>query len=729
MSNKSPNFLTCPAFPELPPSQEHPVEEQNSHGASESTGAKEQNVANPFEQPIFESSDPVSSAETDARRQMPDKQLSKKKRKFGWWIFGAIVGVVLVLTVPAGIAVSRAGVAAGVAKQHLNSAQEKMMKLDIDGAKVDINFAQKELAVVRDNLPRVGFWRDLPFIGTQIRALEDATAAGIGTLDSMLDMMDVASSIIGALRGGAEVSTGLDIVIEPTRKFEDLTREERLSLLSKLNNQLSQLRLARDKMALALELWNRVPQDQLASPVRLALKPLADALPVLQRALDEAVPMIEVLLPITGYPEPHRFLVVLQNADELRPGGGFIGNVGTVSTDAGEITEFEFTDVYNIDNPVSGVWKETPPEPIRQYLGLNNWFLRDANWSPDFPTSADRVLDFYIRESELQAHAPLSNPPSTYVALEPGLFEALLRMTGPLTVDGKTFNAENFFEKLEFEVEVGWHQQGLPVEKRKEIVSRLGQELVKKLFSLPAARWPEVLDVLTLALERKQIMIYSRDPGLLRLLDARGWTARTKSQTGDFVWVVDANLAALKTDGAMNKSVTYNLDATDPQEPKVTVNLEYTNTAKGFEDYRYTRYRTYTRVYVPEGSELIESQGAMQDDLNKTGGKLIPGKVDVFNELGKTVYGAFWSIEPNSTGNLSFTYRLPPYIAKQIRQNEYQLDWSKQPGADETNLTVNLLFDKNIKSATPSEERNKWGDARYEYQTDSLMDRSFVIKF
>ncbi|MBI4138768.1 DUF4012 domain-containing protein [Candidatus Uhrbacteria bacterium] len=687
MPNDTPNFLICPAFPELPPSSSPSQEKPNT--------------------PI-----PAEPRHRHVAR---------------WIALGAALLLVLML-IPPGISLTRAWNAGRTAERSISAAREKLLTQDVEGAKTDLDAARASLLSFRDELQKLGSLRDLPALGLQIRALEDAASAGSQTLYSAADILDIAVVILDALRSGAETSGGLQAGIAPTRRFEDLSKEEKRELLQKFSNELPRLRLARDKMDLALTLWSRVPQDGLASPIQTALRPLAEAIPVMKKALDEAVPLLEALLPMSGYPEPRRYLVALQNADEIRPSGGFIGTIGTMTWDAGELSEFAFTDVYNIDNPVSAFWKETPPEPLARYLGAANWFLRDANWSPDFPTSAERVLDFYVREAELQLHAPLPHRPTTFIAFEPGFFRELLAFTGPIVVDGKTFTSDNFFEQLEFAVEVGFHQEGIPVEQRKEIIGKLGQELVKKLFALPSARWPEVLDVATQALERKQIMAYSHDADLQPVLESRGWSARAKPTDGDFLWVVDANLAALKTDGAMKKEIRYELDATDPAGPKATVTLRYTNTAKGFGDYRYTRYRTYTRVYVPEGSELISSDGAMKDDLNKTGGKFISGTVDVFKELGKTVYGAFWSVEPGKTGELKFTYRLPPTVNGQ-RSTIYHLDWPKQPGVDNATLTLDLSFDKKLESATPSEDSKKWGDARYEYTTDSLTDRTFEISF
>ncbi len=659
----------------------------------------------------------------------PVKKKKSTARRLVLWFAALFVIVAIAATAPAIYSLAQAGLAAQEAKSALNRAKDKMQKMDAAGALDEVTTAREQLSDAHDALRGVGFWRDVPGIGVQIRSLEDAATAGDQVLNGVQDLLSIVQTLVEAFQGGVSSSGELTTGIAPTKPFKDLSKEEKRDLLQKFSNALPKLRVARDKIDLALDLWSRVPQAELYAPLRTALQPLADNLPTLKQALDESVPLVEVLVPLAGYPEKANYLFLLLNSDEMRPGGGFVGNIGTVSLDAGDISELKFTDVYNIDRPAElKGWKETPPQPIIDRLAMRNWFLRDANWSPDFPTSADKMLDFFNRETTLALGHPLPDQPNAVLALEPGLFKSLLRLTGPITVDGQTFTENDFWDKIQYQVEKGYFVEGIPESQRKDIVGKIGNVMLDKLKALPASRWPEVLDIVTQALERKQIMAYSKNADVMKVLDQRGWTARAKPTNGDFLWVVDANLAAYKTDGVMDKKVKYQIDMTDPQGPTATVTLTYKNTNKVI-DWRYTRYRSYTRVYVPEGRTLISSSGAMKDDRYRTGGVAVPGKVDVMKELGKTVFGAFWSIEPGQTGTLMFKYRILPKDADFIPADSYHLDWQKQPGADKTELTLDLKFGKNIKSAVPAEPQEQWGDARYEYSTDSMVDRVFDIKF
>ena len=686
---ETPNFLTCPAVCELPKErQEGPA-------------------------PVSGSSEPPA----------------KRRRGPSWkfLIFALLViGLLAALVIPA-IAVVRAGIYAQQAKQGLDDVRRLAESGDYAGAQERAAATRTSLQNAGTALGGVGFWRDMPYVGTQVRAIQDVAVVSADSLEGVEDLLSVAQALGDALAQAQEAIPQTQVPVAPNRNYSDLTKEEKRALLETLSRALPKIRMARVKLDVAMTLWEGIPQDRLASPLKNALEPLAKLLPTLKRSLDQAVPLIETLVPLAGYPEPQHYLIALQNADEIRPSGGFIGSVATASLDNGDLKDFEFTDVYAIDKPVMGIWKETPPKPLKDNLGVTAWFMRDANWSPDFPTSADRVLDFYTRELAAQGKAP-KNPPTAFVALEPGLFTSLLRLTGPINVQGVAVNEANFMDVIEDQVERKFLEQGVPVEQRKGFMADVGDQLIKSLQALPSSRWPDVLNAVTLALERKQILVYARSADIQKAVDEHNWGGRAKTTDGDFVWVVDANLAALKTDGVMRKTATYEVDARDPQKPVVTVTLKYRNDAPGT-TWRYTRYRSYTRIYAPEGSQLVSSRGAMAGDLLQTGGKFKAGNVDVMKELGKTVYGAFWAIEPGKTGELSFTYQLPQSVADRLANGDYRLDWMKQPGADDTEINVKLLLPRTVIKADPAEPEAKWGDAVYEAQADTLEDRTFTVQF
>ena len=108
----------------------------------------------------------------------------------------------------------------------------------------------------------------------------------------------------------------------------------------------------------------------------------------------------QIIPDILGWGGQKRYLVLAEDPAELRPTGGFIGTYGVVTFTNGRITERAFHDVYQLDLQ-DGLPYVQPPDALKDHLlGDYPWQLADANWSPDFPTSAQDALRLYALESK-----------------------------------------------------------------------------------------------------------------------------------------------------------------------------------------------------------------------------------------------------------------------------------------------------------------------------------------
>lgn len=648
----------------------------------------------------------------DPETMDPIPAIPQRRRRWGVWIGVLLLVGALLFTAPLIYGGARAGLAAQRAKTSLEAVKSKLQAADLAGAEVAVIQAQVEMENIRLALADLGAWRFMPWIGPQIRALEEVQRSGALAIDGAVTLIQAAGTVQDALASVGVMANVDDLGIAPHRSFKDLSADEKRQVLAKLYGILPDMRLAREKIDLAEQAFKNIPQNDLAGPIRNALAPIAVQLPTLKTRLDQSVSLMEVFIPLMGYPTQKRYLVLLQNSDELRPTGGFIGNVGILDVDAADIRELEFEDVYAVDDPVIGKLKDVPPDILKRELGVTTWYLRDSNWSPDYPQSAARILDVYTRSNELAGQP--TKPLDGVIALQPALFSKLLKITGPIVIEGKEFNSTNFFDEIQYDVEQGFLQNGLPVSQRKEIVAKVGDALVEKLFNQPAARWLDLFDIATQSLQEKDALIYVKDRPLQQLVEAKNWGGNTLSSANDYLWVIDTNLAALKTDGVMDKTINYTLDLRNPNNPVATVKLVYANNysfANRKDAWRYTRYRSYTRLYVPEGSEFISSSSA---------------KPDVFKDLGKTVFGAFWVIEPNKTGTLTFSYRLPASLIPAIRAGNYNLLLQKQPGND-SRVHLDVLLPSNVKKADPAEASAQFGDARYDVTQTINEDKRFSV--
>lgn len=564
-------------------------------------------------------------------------------------------------------------------------------------------------------------WRFMPVLRSYVFTLDESVAAGRSTLTGVQELLDVGELVQEAFAQVGLGAQALQNPLTPNRTFKTLTREEKRLILSRISQALPAIRSAREQMAIALTRWQDVPRKDIAESLRTQLESRIQQFGAMQAQFDQVVKLAEVFLPMSGYPEPKKYLVILQNNQEMRGTGGFIGTVGEVWVDSGDVTKLVFQDVYSVDLPVSGVWNRPSPAPIARWLEQKNLFLRDANWSPDFPATADTLLRQYVEQRE-QAGVPVPALDGL-IAFEPDFFKRLLTVIGPVTVEDQEFRAENFFDALQYDVHMRFHQEGIPTPQRKEVVAKLGDAVFQRVTELPVRRWPELLRAAMTSFEQRDVMLFMRDQALQRAIDARDWAGRTHPTPTDYLRVIDTNMGALKTDGVMEKRILYGLDASHPNELRATVTLRYRNT-NNVPNWRYTRYRDYVRVYVPEGSELISTTGAMEDDLSRTQGRFVPGRVDVYRELGKTVFGAFFAVEPGKTGELQFTYRLPNTALTAVRKGSYELLVQKQPGSY-ARFVMDGRFPGSLTKASPPEESRLFGDALYQHSF--MLDRDTRI--
>src|SRR4030042_5849513 len=87
--------------------------------------------------------------------------------------------------------------------------------------------------------------------------------------------------------------------------------------------------------------------------------------------------------------QPRTFLILLQNNQELRPTGGFMGSYAILKTQDFKLKDLKVEDIYETDGKVSA--HINPPAPIQEAFHLGTWRLRDANWDPNFKSTAETL--------------------------------------------------------------------------------------------------------------------------------------------------------------------------------------------------------------------------------------------------------------------------------------------------------------------------------------------------
>src|SRR5688572_2330750 len=102
---------------------------------------------------------------------------------------------------------------------------------------------------------------------------------------------------------------------------------------------------------------------------------------------------------LLGENEEINYVILLQNDNELRANGGFAGSYAVMNMKNGDFN-IRFEDIYTPDGQLIG--HVDPPEPIQRAFKQGGLRLRDADWEPDFPTTAKKFSWFFEKGNEVK---------------------------------------------------------------------------------------------------------------------------------------------------------------------------------------------------------------------------------------------------------------------------------------------------------------------------------------
>lgn len=386
-----------------------------------------------------------------------------------------------------------------------------------------------------------------------------------------------------------------------------------------------------------------------------------------------------------------QIFVLLENNNELRPTGGFIGSFASLNIDNGSIKSLKVDSIYALDGQLQE--NIVPPEPI---FNVNNrWYLRDANWFVDFPSSAKKLSTFYEKEG--------GETPDIVIAVTPNLIIDLLRLTGPVEMPkyGVTLNPDNFVELTQV---VSSDYATMPENKPKQILADLVPILFDRLAKLSDVQKPDFLAALQKNLNEKHILLYSRNSQLQNLYETFGWSGKVLDTDRDYLAVVNANLGATKSDLAVEQKIK--LETEISSDGTITNRLTISR-HNSLPELDQTFNDSFIRVLVPEGSKLLENQGfdyrplGMKKPFNQktddevmawekgTVRDVVSGTL-IGSESGKTFFGNWQKLTGGQTRNIVLVYQLP-FKLKDV--DRYSLLLQKQAGALNQSFTQEVRFE------------------------------------
>ena len=383
---------------------------------------------------------------------------------------------------------------------------------------------------------------------------------------------------------------------------------------------------------------------------------LQDTIENLRTALQAALLAPQAL----GSPAPVRYLLLAQKSDELRPTGGFIGNVAFVTLTDGDPRDLTYLRSYLVEDPTRP--RVPAPPAFRRYQDMRDWNLRDANWHPDFRTSADEIQRFLA----LNGVAPVDG----VLAFDQQALGILLAAIGPVEVPGHNLRVTttNAYTVLEhFAHSTGDRRAWFSARPfYAALTSALMRTTTDRLRTDPRS----VIGAVQAMVAEKHLLAAFQHADLQRLAEQVGAGGRLPAAPNDLVYIVDAQVDHGAPFRDIEQTIRYR---SDPTTGRATLSIDYVN--KNLSENGNARLADYLRVYVPAGTRLTSVVGLTDAQPAR--------QVD-----GLTEFAGFLDLPAGSRRRVEFRYWLPAHLPARWSANGYALHVPKQPGTDGHRLVV-----------------------------------------
>lgn len=402
--------------------------------------------------------------------------------------------------------------------------------------------------------------------------------------------------------------------------------------------------------------------------------------PVLTSGIDtllRVIPTIHRAMPALmhalGFPQPQRYLLFFQNIGEMRATGGFLTAYAVLTVNHGVLGPLQVHNIYSLAPQIR--YRPPAPNVIAYEFGLDHWHLRDANTSPNVPTTVQTIYRFW----NSIPHHPVVNG---VLFVNVWMADQLIQDLGHVAVTAANHHAvltpSNANVTMEYLAERAHYANPL---QRKQFLGALFHGVLKGIEQGSMAVKTRTLQSIAMGLQRKWLLFYFNNPAEEQWVTQLGWAGKTIRHThgANYLQVVDENLGGHKDNLYLKEQVTTEIQQSGSDQYVEVTRITLTNPAL-YNGWLVVPYQGLLKLYVPRGAQLLDldgSNGFRQDYVNRT--------------LNKTVVGGFVGMgvrrsiaSPPATLTLTVAYRLPPL------SHLHHLVIQEQPGSRSVPLTVEM---------------------------------------
>lgn len=394
---------------------------------------------------------------------------------------------------------------------------------------------------------------------------------------------------------------------------------------------------------------------------------------------------IKILPEMLGLDEKKReYLVLLQNEMELRATGGFIGSYAILSFQGGKLLDFKVNDIYEADGQLKG--HVEPPIEIKNYLGEASWFMRDANWNPDFVKSAADIQWFLNQE--------INQKVDGVIGINLAVAKSIMGVIGEINLTDfkEKITKDNLYEQAEYYSESKFFPGST---QKASFLGTLGIQMFNEIKDLKMKQQLSLVLAMIDMLEKNEIQLAFNNNEIAKMAKDLSWSGEiyqgkcTKENCfSDYLMVVDSNLGVNKANYFLNRDMEQVIMIGDNSVER-TLKINYENTAKTA-DFPGGDYKNYLRVYLP--TEVNLSQISLNDGVGNGAKKIYSSDEIRIKEInGKKEVGFLVTVPVLSKKIVEIKYSTENKILNK-KTFSYISYIQKQSGFGDTGLVTLISF-------------------------------------
>lgn len=578
------------------------------------------------------------------------------------------------------------------AREHLQKAEKALSKTQLKQARyytlaaaAAVDRAERGLS---DGGPALDLARMSSLVDDALGEVDHLLAAADHSAKAALGTLNVAQD---ALRGPRSVI--VEDPEDPKSKKIDLGRLEELA--ATITDVRNEIKASRDEI-LEVELDN-LPK-RLHGSIDDALEKAREA----NVTLADAEAGLKILPRVLGAEGPRTYMIGFQNTAEQRGTGGAILRFSFLEISDGDPSfNTKTSTVYDVDKNRQQISIPLPEDAWYVASIADAQRFGNANWSPDFPLSAEVTRDY---AKATPTDLPFPDVDGVFV-VDPIATQKLMPGVGPFTTEryNNRISQRRIVDLTLYSAYGRWPVPAVRRQGLNKIVDGFFDNLFDPLHPT------ELLKGFGDSLSQKHMQLWMTDPAEQAFVERMNWDGAILSDEemkgGDYVYVVEQNVGGSKLDYFDTNVNTMDVrfegaDALVSTElsvrngvflPQPRYSMGDSQTRNACNAGRCPLHRPMLNLYVRRDAELLSATiDGKRIDAPPTVATWSGDTPPTHFENGKKVWSGTLEIPPQDTAALTFDYRVPGVLQTKKGRTVYRLHVQHQPKVRPETLVVRL---------------------------------------